>query len=484
MANEEQTGGLDQLVQGVAELLSAADDFDKITQLELLQHLQNATAGAIARVSADFEVSQRDEQRRQQVPSRERGRGIADQIALARRISPAQASRDLGFARAMRRDLAGTGRLLSTGQINERVAQAVHRETDHLEPTLRRQVDGELVGALPRLGVRAAANAARRAALAADPDGATKRATKAAADRAVWFKPQPDGMCKIVAFLPAPEGIAAFGALKKDTAAAMTTGAIDGRTRPQAMADLFVERLTGRPREAGLPVEVQLVMGTDQLFGDTPDTAGSPSPAGQSDPDGPAWLDGYGPIPAAMARAIIAGHPALFGPTPVEADHAQAWVRCVLTDPVTGQVTAVDPRRRRFDGTVRRFIRIRDQLCRTPFCEAPIDDADHVHRFADGGPTNIDNGAGVCRRFNLVKEMPGWSVRVLHGPPEEGVDGADGTDPPPGHGHTIEITTPTGKTYRSTAPPAPCAATSPTGDDPTSVVEAFLTQRLDLRWAA
>ena len=291
-------------------------------------------------------------------------------------------------------------------------------------------------------------------------------------------------MCKIVAFLPAPEGIAAFGALKKDTAAAMTTGAIDGRTRPQAMADLFVERLTGRPREAGLPVEVQLVMGTDQLFGDTPDTAGSPSPAGQSDPDGPAWLDGYGPIPAAMARAIIAGHPALFGPTPVEADHAQAWVRRVLTDPVTGQVTAVDPRRRRFDGTVRRFIRIRDQLCRTPFCEAPIDDADHVHRFADGGPTDIDNGAGVCRRFNLVKEMPGWSVRVLHGPPEEGVDGADGTDPPPGHGHTIEITTPTGKTYRSTAPPAPCAATSPTGDDPTSVVEAFLTQRLDLRWAA
>ena len=80
---------------------------------------------------------------------------------------------------------------------------------------------------------------------------------------------------------------------------------------------------------------------------------------------------------------------------------------------------------------------------------------------------------GICRRFNLVKEMPGWHTEVIHA-----------AGPPGSHPHTVVITTPTGKTYRSTAPPAPCAATSPAGDDPTSVVEAFLTQRLDLRWAA
>lgn len=71
------------LVEAVAELRSATDDFDKITQLEKLQTLLNATVGAIARVSVDVEVSQREDQRRRQVPSRERGRGIADQIALA-----------------------------------------------------------------------------------------------------------------------------------------------------------------------------------------------------------------------------------------------------------------------------------------------------------------------------------------------------------------------------------------------------------------
>ena len=467
------------LVEAVAEMRSATDDFDKITQLEELQTLLNATVGAIARVSVDFEVSQREDQRRRQVPSGERGRGIADQIALARRISPAQASRDLGFARAMQHDLAGTGELLSSGLINERAAQAVHRETDHLEPSLRREVDRELAPALPELGVRAAANAARRAALAVDPEGAAKRARKAAGDRAVWFKAEPDGMCKIVAFLPAPEGTAAFGALKKDAATEQATGAIDGRTRPQVMADLFVERLTGRAVREGTPVEVQLVMGADQLFGDTPQSPStSPTPE-TSDPDGPAWLDGYGPIPAAMARAIVAGHPGLFGPSPAEADRAQAWLRRVFTDPVTGQVTAVDPRRRRFDGTLRRFIRIRDQVCRTPFCDAPIDDTDHVHSYAEGGPTEVDNGAGVCRRFNLVKEMPGWTVRVVHGDPA----GDGGVDPPPGHGHTIEITTPTGKTYRSTAPPVPgavIAAPHTSG----SVVELILAERLDLRWSA
>ena len=70
------------------------------------------------------------------------------------------------------------------------------------------------------------------------------------------------------------------------------------------MADLFVERLTGRAVREGTSVEVQLVMGADQLFGDTPQSPStSPTPE-TSDPDGPAWLDGYGPIPAAMAKGM------------------------------------------------------------------------------------------------------------------------------------------------------------------------------------
>ena len=106
---------LDRIVGQLRELSCAPTDFDKVTQLELLQQIANAAHGAMARVSVEFDDSQRADQALRQVPSRQRGRGVADQIALARRISPYQASRDLGMARALRDDLPGTGALLSAG---------------------------------------------------------------------------------------------------------------------------------------------------------------------------------------------------------------------------------------------------------------------------------------------------------------------------------------------------------------------------------
>ena len=54
------------------------------------------------------------------------------------------------------------------------------------------------------------------------------------------------------------------------------------------------------------------------------------------------------------------------------------------------------------------------------------------------GSTSGPNGAGLCEACNQTKEAPGWSTR-----------------PRPGPRHTIETRTPTGHTYRSTAPPLP-----------------------------
>ncbi|HEX5996479.1 MAG TPA: hypothetical protein VFY84_15170, partial [Jiangellales bacterium] len=52
--------------------------------------------------------------------------------------------------------------------------------------------------------------------------------------------------------------------------------------------------------------------------------------------------------------------------------------------------------------------------------------------------TRSTNGRGVCERGNYVKDMPGWTVRLI-----------DQT------GHLVETTTPSGHTYRSHPPPAP-----------------------------
>lgn len=93
----------------------------------------------------------------------------------------------------------------------------------------------------------------------------------------------------------------------------------------------------------------------------------------------------------------------------------------------------MDQRSRAFRGSIRTFIRARDQVRRVPGCHARIRDIDHVHRHADGGATSIDNGVGMCQQHNLAKEMSGWDATLA----------ADGT---------LELTTPSGKKVSSPVP--------------------------------
>jgi hypothetical protein len=62
----------------------------------------------------------------------------------------------------------------------------------------------------------------------------------------------------------------------------------DGRSRGQVMADTLVERVTGRPSDVAEPVAVNLVLSDETLL------------AGHN---WPAVVEGYGPIPAAVAPA-------------------------------------------------------------------------------------------------------------------------------------------------------------------------------------
>ena len=100
-----------------------------------------------------------------------------------------------------------------------------------------------------------------------------------------------------------------------------------------------------------------------------------------------------------------------------------------------------DPTRRHFDGWLTKLIRLRDQTCRDPYCDAPIRHIDHITRHADGGPTTYINGRGACRG-NQIREMPGWRIEL--------VDCGFHSGP-----HKIIISTPTGHHYLSRAPDPP-----------------------------
>lgn len=146
---------------------------------------------------------------------------------------------------------------------------------------------------------------------------------------------------------------------------------------------------------------------------------------------GAAEVVGYGPVPAEIARDLLA------------TTTGRRWWRRLFTAPHHGPLIGADPRRRCFDGVLAHLIRIRDHgRCRDPYCDAPIRHLDHIRPARSGGPTSYSNGRGVCIRGNHVREMPGWQVEVV----------SDGLGARP---HTVRTTTPAGHNYLSNAGPAP-----------------------------
>jgi len=146
-----------------------------------------------------------------------------------------------------------------------------------------------------------------------------------------------------------------------------------------------------------------------------------------SDSDDPAHLDGYGPIPADLARELVAH---------AVGNGDQVWLRRLYTHPGTGELVAMDSRQRRFRDGLAQLIRLRDQNCRTPWCDAPIRQSDHAEEAQGGGSTSQSNGQGLCQACNLAKQAAGWRAS----PVSESL------------GHEVETTTPTGHRYRSRAP--------------------------------
>ncbi len=416
-----------QQVDGAPGRAGVDADRARVDQLRLLEQVKGAAAAAQARVAVAFEASQLAQQEAAGVSPRLRGRGIGDQVALARGAAASQGARHLGFAHAMQ-EMPHTSALLSRGEITEWVATLLVRETAALTLEDRQQVDDRLCAATvdpatgeirsPRvlaMTPRRVRGAAHAVAAELDPAALARRAAKAAGDRRVTCRPAPDTMTYVTGLLPVAQGVACWAGLRAAAKALKAAG--DERTESQLMADLFVARLTGKPdpvsgaaAEIDVPVEVQLVMSTETLLGLS---------------DQPARI-GEHVVPGPTARDL-ATRPG-----------APRWLRRLFTDPRTGVVTDIDAGRRRFSSADSRFLQVRDQHCRFPGCDSPIDDADHVRRAADDGPSTRSNGQGLCERHNLVKEAPGWHTRV--------------TDARPGR-HTVTTTTPTGHTYQSQAPP-------------------------------
>ena len=119
----------------LSDLDAGVGDAERVDQLRLLEELKGAAAAAQARVTVAFADSQVEAD-----PAQE-GRGVAAQVALARRDSPHRGARHVGLAQALVAEMPHTLAALSRGRISEWRATLMVRETAVLSVEDRHRVD-------------------------------------------------------------------------------------------------------------------------------------------------------------------------------------------------------------------------------------------------------------------------------------------------------------------------------------------------------
>lgn len=395
---------------------AGVDEAESVRRLTLLEEIKSASTAAQVRETANLDQLRAADEAARNVPPQRRGRGLAAEVGLARKVSPKKGSQYLGFARALAHEMPHTMSALRDGVLTEWRATILVRETAHLTRESREEIDRRVCSdreALVGVSDREIEARAKSHAYELEPAAVVARKAKAEKDRHVSVRPAPDLMTQLSALLPMTQGISVYASLKKHADSVL--GA-DDRTHAQIMADTLVERVTGRSAAEPVPVSVDMVMSDECLLGLN---------------DSAAEVRGYGPIPAAVARELVAASVSTDGET-------ASTMRRSYARPSDGALVSMESKSRTFPAALAHFVRLRDQRCRTPYCGAPIAEIDHAKPHRHDGPTSEANADGICVIHNRAKEADGWgySVRMA------------------GNIRVIDVITPTGARHRSTAPPA------------------------------
>ncbi|TDD94668.1 HNH endonuclease signature motif containing protein, partial [Jiangella asiatica] len=392
-----------------------------------------------------------------------------------------QAENLVGHAVQLVQDFPATWAALAAGRLDERRARVITGELGGQDLQVRRRVEAAVLPVAPELDSVMLRRKITQLLHELAPVQAEQRCRAARERRDVTITPAPDAMAYLEAYLPAEDAIAVKTVLdaaahtlhrddhtagrpartaaqrRADALAALAWTALDtqhigtahsDRTHPTdpaptcnhrhrtgsrgciSRADNDNAASTSTPATGaagagtgastvvpvplatahGRPVTVHVTFAFRSLVGLT---------------DEPGHLDGYGPIPAHLARHLAA---------------AGTW-QWVGTHPATGQVLDHGTTRYRPPQALIDHVILRDRTCRTPGCHHTAIRCDIDHRIAhgDGGPTSACNCQLLCRHHHLLKHHTSYAVtRLVNG--------------------TTRWTSPTGHTYDK--PPEPIGPTT------------------------
>ncbi|WP_326955457.1 DUF222 domain-containing protein [Amycolatopsis sp. NBC_01286] len=365
----------------VVELIRETDA--EISKLQALQ----------LRAIADLSV------RRRRAPS------TASEVALALSITEHRAGAIVSAANALIARLPRMLNLMDDGRLDLYRAMKVTDATAWVSGDYVRIVDEALEDRVPGRNATQVRRAAAYAAAKADPEGAASRTEQKLLERRFSLHHQ-DAAVTHLSINNAPTEKATAVYTRIDQAARALKTPEEARTLDQLRADVALDLLlsgTGGPNartEVFLHVDLATYLSLNDL---------------------PVTLAGRGPIAPAVARSIISG--------------PDTTLRRVLTDPRTGQVVELSPKRYPLDSAHDEFIRVRDQECRQPGCTRPAQSCGIEPTRASGGTEAVvHQPVTFCSRHRKLKNQPGWAYEVT----------PDGT---------VNVATPTGG-VRSTTPPS------------------------------
>lgn len=352
---------------------------------------------------------------------------LAHELACALRWSTDTAMSRLAQARGLVGRLDRTLQLFEAGSISAAHVRTLLDGVRDLDDTLAAQVEARVLAKATQQTPAEFRRSVRAAVATVDPVGDQERCAAAAERRRIAHEPAEDGMAWINAYLPAADAQTVMTGVQAVADKARKEHPDDERTVDQLRADALtaicsgvltgsmptgVASWQGRRPHVSVSVALSTLLGYDEQPGD---------------------LDGYGPVPADLARRMAA-------------DPTATWRRLVTDE--LGHVRDYGRTVYRPPADLRELVIARDRICRGVGCHrsARHCEQDHIVAWADGGATDRANLAPECTRDHHIRHDCGWAVHRAH----------DGT---------VTWTSPSGRRYDKPAETHPVDRTRPRPDD-------------------
>lgn len=327
-------------------------------------------------------------------------RSLAAELACAVAMSDRTIEQHMSDAAVIRDRFTAAFAMLREGTLSRAHVQVIADEGLRIGDDAQRaeyeRVALEVAPYLTTGRLRAAAKAIAETLM---PTTIAERHDEARSRRKVVVRDADDGMAEVYAYLPAAlahglhDRLTQLARTVQD--AARDASQEDDRTMDQLRADILCDlALTGQATAA--EIDAHGGEGIDRMRAIVQITIPAATLTGTGD-EAP-YLAGRCPIDPDTARRL--------------AGNATIWDR-VFTDPLTGDILAVD---RRFASEAqRRYLRPRDEHCRFPGCRQPVwrCDVDHTVDHQHGGATEPCNLAHLCRRHHMLKHNTAWTVEQV-----------------------------------------------------------------------